>query len=140
MDNDFQDRIDEFLLHGDTMSEEDKALFLKEIEEDAEKKERYEFTKSVKDAMASREDKLKAMTEFETEMKSHSHRRTLALVSGIAAVLVVGFLVAGPLLVDNSPDGSVRGGSDVFEIATPADSAAQDSVTTDTVSSVQTKN
>ena len=85
MDNDFQDRIDEFLLHGDTMSEEDKALFLKEIEEDAEKKERYEFTKSVKDAMASREDKLKAMTEFETEMKSHSHRRTLALVSGIAA-------------------------------------------------------
>ena len=34
--NNFQDRIDEYLLHGDTMSEEDKAQFLKEIEEDAE--------------------------------------------------------------------------------------------------------
>ena len=31
MDNiNFQDRIDEYLLHGETMSEEDKAQFLKE--------------------------------------------------------------------------------------------------------------
>ena len=52
--NNFQDRIDEYLLHGDTMSEEDKAQFLKEIEEDAEKKEHYEFTKNVKQAMVSR--------------------------------------------------------------------------------------
>ena len=37
--NNFQDRIDEYLLHCETMSEEDKAQFLKEIEEDAEKKE-----------------------------------------------------------------------------------------------------
>lgn len=36
--NNFQDRIDEYLLHGDTMSEEDKAQFLKEIEENAEKR------------------------------------------------------------------------------------------------------
>ena len=39
MDNNFQDRIDEYLRHGDTMSEDDKAQFLKEIEEDADKKE-----------------------------------------------------------------------------------------------------
>lgn len=38
MDNiNFQDRIDEFLLHNDAMSEEDKAQFLKEIEDDVEK-------------------------------------------------------------------------------------------------------
>ena len=49
--NNFQDRIDEYLLHGDTMSEEDKAQFLKEIEEDAEKRELYECTKNVKQAM-----------------------------------------------------------------------------------------
>lgn len=36
--NNFQDRIDEYLLHGKTMSEEDKTQFLKEIEEDEEKK------------------------------------------------------------------------------------------------------
>ena len=47
MNYNFQDRIDEYLLYGDTMSEEDKAQFLKEIEEDAEKKEQYEFTKNV---------------------------------------------------------------------------------------------
>lgn len=53
MNYNFQDRIDEYLLYGDTMSEEDKAQFLKEIEEDAEKKEQYEFTKNVKQAMVS---------------------------------------------------------------------------------------
>ena len=31
MDNNFQDRIDEYLLHGNKMSEEAKAQFLKEI-------------------------------------------------------------------------------------------------------------
>ena len=76
MDNNFQDRIDEYLLHCETMSEEDKAQFLKEIEEDAEKKEQYEFTKNVKQAMVSRGKKLKAMTEFQKEMKSHHHRKT----------------------------------------------------------------
>ena len=69
--NNFQDRIDEYLLHGDTMSEEDKAQFLKEIEEDDEKKEQYEFTKNVKQAIVSRGEKLKAMIEFQKEMKSH---------------------------------------------------------------------
>ena len=69
MDNNFQDRIDEYLLHGDAMSEEAKAQFLKEIEEDAEKKEQYEFTKSVKQAVTSRGEKLKAMAEFQKEMK-----------------------------------------------------------------------
>ena len=49
MDNNkFQDRIDEYLLHGETMSEEDKEQFLKEIKEDAEKKEQYEFMNNVK--------------------------------------------------------------------------------------------
>ena len=47
MDNNFQVRIDEYLLHEDTMSEEAKAQFLKEIEENTEKKKQYEFTKSV---------------------------------------------------------------------------------------------
>ena len=61
--NNFQDRIDEYLLHGETMSEEDEAQFLKEIEEDEEKRELYEFTKNVKAAMVSRREKLKAMTE-----------------------------------------------------------------------------
>ena len=136
MDNNFQDRIDEYLLHSDTMSEEDKAQFLKEIEEDAEKKEQYEFTKNVKQAMVSRGEKLKAMTEFQKEMKSHHHRKTWLWISSIAAVLVIGFFAINPLFVENSPTDNVRGDeNDVFDMTAPADSISNDSISTDTISS-----
>lgn len=135
MDNyKFQDRIDEFLLHNDAMSEEDKAQFLKEIEDDAEKREQYEFTKNVKLAMVSREEKLKAMTEFQKEMKSHHHRKTWLWISSIAAVLVVGFFAINPLLVENNPIENVRGDeNDVFDMTAPTDSISNDSISTDTI-------
>lgn len=134
--NNFQDRIDEYLLHGDTMSEEDKAQFLKEIEEDAEKKKQYEFTKNVKQAMVSRGEKLKAMTEFQKEMKSHHHRKTWLWISSIAAVLVIGFFAINPLFMEkNSPTDNVRGDeNDVFEMTVPTDSINNDSISTDTIS------
>ena len=137
MDNNFQDRIDEYLLHSDTMSEEDKAQFLKEIEEDAEKKEQYEFTKNVKQAIVSRGEKLKAMTEFQKEMKSHYHRKTWLWISSIAAVLVIGFFAINPLFVENSPTDNVRGDeNDVFEMTAPADSIDTDSISSDTITSL----
>lgn len=133
--NNFQDRIDEYLLYGDTMSEEDKAQFLKEIEEDAEKKEQYEFTKNVKQAMVSRGEKLKAMTEFQKEMKSHHHRKTWLWISSIAAVLVIGFFAINQLFVENSPTDNVRGDeNDVFDMTVPTDSINNDSISTDTIS------
>lgn len=133
MNYNFQDRIDEYLLHGDTMSEEDKAQFLKEIEEDAEKKDQYEFTKNVKQAMVSRGEKLKAMTEFQKEMKSHHHRKTWLWISSIAAVLVIGFFAINPLFVENSPTDNVRGDeNDVFDMTAPTDSISNDSISTDT--------
>lgn len=132
--NNFQDRIDEYLLYGDTMSEEDKAQFLKEIEEDAEKKEQYEFTKNVKQAMVSRGEKLKAMTEFQKEMKSHHHRKTWLWISSIAAVLVIGFFAINQLFVENSPTDNVRGDeNDVFDMTVPTDSINNDSISKDTV-------
>lgn len=134
MNYNFQDRIDEYLLHSDTMSEEDKAQFLKEIEEDAEKKEQYEFTKNVKQAIISRGEKLKAMTEFQKEMKSHHHRKTWLWISSIAAVLVIGFFTINPLFVENSPTDNVRGDeNDVFDMTAPTDSINNDSISTDTV-------
>ena len=136
MDNNFQDRIDEFLLHNDAMSEEDKAQFLKEIEDDVEKREQYEFTKNVKMAMVSREEKLKAMTEFQKEMK-HSNRKTWLWISSIAAILVVGFFAINPLFVENSPIDNVRGDeNDVFEMTAPADSIDTDSISSDTITSL----
>ena len=135
--NNFQDRIDEYLLHCETMSEEDKAQFLKEIEEDAEKKEQYEFTKNVKQAMVSRGKKLKAMTEFQKEMKSHHHRKTWLWISSIAAVLVIGFFAINPLFVENSPTDNVRGDeNDVFEMTAPADNIDTDSISSDTITSL----
>ena len=133
--NNFQDRIDEYLLHGEIMSEEDKAQFLKEIEEDAEKKEQYEFTKNVKQAMVSRGEKLKAMTEFQKEMKSHHHRKTWLWISSVAAVLVIGFFAINPLFVENSPTDNVRGDeNEVFDMTAPTDSISNDSISTDTIS------
>lgn len=135
MNYNFQDRIDEYLLYGDTMSEEDKAQFLKEIEEDEEKRELYEFTKNVKAAMVSRGEKLKAMTEFQKEMKSHHHRKTWLWISSIAAVLVIGFFAINPLFVENSPTDNVRGDeNDVFDTTVPTDSINNDSISTDTIS------
>ena len=158
--NNFQDRIDEYLLHSDTMSEEDKAQFLKEIEEDAEKKEQYEFTKNVKQAIVSRGEKLKAMTEFQKENETHDEKRMTACscpeyrqtegikivgqksnfrkklvwFSGIAAVLVIGFFAINPLFVENSPTDNVRGDeNDVFDMTAPTDSISNDSISTDTV-------
>ena len=135
MDNiNFQDRIDEFLLHNDAMSEEDKAQFLKEIEDDVEKREQYEFTKNVKMAMVSREEKLKAMTEFQKEMK-HSNRKTWLWISSIAAVLVIGFFAINPLFMEkNSSTDNVRGDeNEVFDMTAPTDSINNDSISTDTV-------
>ena len=162
MDNNFQDRIDEYLLHGDTMSEEAKAQFQKEIEEDSEKKELYEFTKNVKEALKSRGDKLKAMTEFQKEYETQDEmriracscpcpeykeaedtkivghksnfRKKLVWFSGIAAVLVIGFFAINPFFVDESTNGNVRGEEDnVFEMAAPTDSIVNDSTSTDTL-------
>ena len=136
MDNNFQDRIDEYLLHGDSLSEEAKAQFLKEIEEDEEKRELYEFTKNVKQAMISRGEKLKAMTEFQKEMK-RSNRKTWLWISSIAAILVVGFFAINPLLVETSSHDNVRGDeNDVFELTAPADSIDTDSISTDTITSL----
>ena len=136
MDNNFQDRIDEYLLHGDSLSEEAKAQFQKEIEEDEEKRELYEFTKNVKQAMISRGEKLKAMTEFQKEMK-RSNRKTWLWISSIAAILVVGFFAINPLLVETSSHDNVRGDeNDVFELTAPADSIDTDSISTDTITSL----
>ena len=142
MDNiNFQDRIDEYLLHSETMSEEDKAQFLKEIEEDAEKKEQYEFTKNVKVAMVSRGEKLKAMTEFQKEMTEfqkeikHGRRKSWLWISSIAAILIVGYFAINPLFVENSPTDNVRGDeNDVFDMTVPTDSINNDSISTDTIS------
>lgn len=125
MDEKFQDRIDNYLLNR--MDDAEKTEFLREVEQDKEKKEQLEFTQNVKDAIRSREEKLQAVKQFQRQYEQE--RRTAALratgtecaacecsapevaatepvrskrniwlwISGAAAVLVVGFLAIKPM-------------------------------------------
>lgn len=71
MDTVFQDRIDDFLLGR--MSEEEKEQFILEVEQDEEKQQQLEFTRNVKDAICSREDKLKELTKFQNMYEEEHH-------------------------------------------------------------------
>ena len=160
MNKEFQERIDEYLLHADTMSEEEKVRFEKEIEKDAGKKEQLEFTKSVMEAVVSRGEKMKALGKFQKALekrecqqaepcsesaemlpeehveKKAGHGKTLLWVAGVAAVIVAGFFIFEMLPTEDSSNGTMRGGDDVFDVSMPADSVEDDSVRTDTATSL----
>jgi hypothetical protein len=122
MENDFQDRIDEYILGR--MSDEEKAQLEMEINQDESKKEQFEFTKNVKSAITSREDKLARMRMMKGKY-DHEHYQVAASMqptgtddrcyapirqhpekkpakriwwwaSGIAAVLAIGLFFIDP--------------------------------------------
>ncbi|MCD8203241.1 MAG: hypothetical protein LUD48_06345 [Prevotella sp.] len=150
MDKKFQDRIDEYLLHGDMMSDEDKAQFLLEIEQDKDKKEQFELTKNVKEAITSRVVKLEAMETFQQQYdnehrvaaignrRASSHGRRWPWISGIAAIVVIGFFaislyfMKGRVSVPQSaPTERMRGDDEIFEGSAPA---VTDTLNNDTIS------
>lgn len=132
MDEKFQDRIDDYLFNR--MDDAEKKMFLREVEQDADKKEQLEFTQNVKDSIRSREDKLQALAKFrqqyEEERKAsaiqstgtertacycplpaattepgQSKKKMWLWISGVAAVLVAGFFAIGPMLeYESSPN------------------------------------
>lgn len=123
MKTDFQDRIDEYILGR--MSDEEKAQFETEVNQDEPKREQLEFTKHVKGAISSREDKM-AKLKMMQRMYDREHQQVAASMratgtddcqyspapqhveekkpskriwwwaSGIAAVLVLGLFVVNP--------------------------------------------
>ncbi len=93
MKEDYQDRIDEYLLKR--MSPEDCMAFENEVAENQELHEQLSFTEEVRHAMRSRNEKLAKMEEWEKETESKSRlskRRLYYWVSGIAALFIVGFI------------------------------------------------
>ena len=130
MDEKFQDRIDNYLLNR--MDDAEKTEFLREVEQDEEKKEQLEFTQDVKDCIRSREEKLQALKQFqrqyEQERRTSAYRatgtdngvfhhfspsdveeryvrpkkKTWLWVSCVAVVLVVGLFVVGTMFVQES--------------------------------------
>ena len=123
MKKDFQDRIDEYILGR--MSDEKKAQFEAEVNQDESKKEQLEFTRNVKGAISSREDKM-AKLKIMQRMYDRKHNQVAASMratgtddcqyspapqnveekkpskriwwwaSGIAAVLVIGLFIVNP--------------------------------------------
>ncbi len=74
MDINFQDRIDEYLLHPDRLSEEEKSQFLSELEADPKKRAQFELTRDVRLAVTSRARKMSRMEEMRTmygHVRSH---------------------------------------------------------------------
>ena len=123
MKKDFQDKIDEYILGR--MSDEKKAQFEAEVNQDESKREQLEFTRNVKGAISSREDKM-AKLKMMQSMYDQEHNQVAASMratgtddcqyspalqnieekkpskriwwwaSGIAAVLVIGLFVVNP--------------------------------------------
>ena len=129
MKTDFQDRIDEYILGR--MSDEVKAQFEAEVNQDESKREQLEFTRNVKAAISSREDKLAKLTMMQmmydrkqklvaTSMratgtddcyyspspqyieKKKPSKRIWWWASGIAAVFVIGLFTLAPFNEDPS--------------------------------------
>lgn len=167
MDEKFQDRIDNYLLNR--MNDAEKTTFLREVEQDADKKEQLEFTQNVKDSIRSREEKLRALAQFQRQYEEErkvaalrptgtertacycpapkvaatepvqSKKKIWLWISGVAAVLVVGFFVIKPMFVyESSPSHNgvpmeklmekMRGGEDGVFSPAPADSTDTDTI------------
>lgn len=169
MDINFQDRIDQYLLHPDTMSEEEKAQFLKEVEEDAEKKRQFELTVNLKAAIKSREEKLQAIRMMQRQHdwesrpaatggiycgvepdmkpapapqnpKASGRGKWVYWLSGVAAVVAIGFFVIRPTLYQSDMPKILRSADDensVFEgdVHSPSDTLLNDTLSDDTLSS-----
>lgn len=104
MSNDFQDKIDDFVLNR--MSEDDKIHFLKEIASDKEKQERFELTKDLCEAIKSRNEKLASIKNFCKENsieQKHDYGKKkiifwMSCVASIAAVIILGVFFIIPVI------------------------------------------
>lgn len=120
MNNDLQDRVDDYLLNR--MSDEERVAFEQEMANDAELQERVMFMRSMLHALKSRNEKLSAMKEWEddyvweneSQVEKGNKRKWLYWASSIAAVFVAGlFIFQFQFLGDSNldPNGWVRGTS-----------------------------
>ena len=140
----YQDKIDSYV-HG-AMTEDERNSFEQEVQSNDELRDQLEYTQKVKTLVSSRKEKMALLKQWEAEHRmeeeqvaSSQYRPTgtenycpapsyqattkpkskklFYWISGIAAVLVVGFFVVSPLFIFNSPGSSneqFRGDDDVF--------------------------
>jgi hypothetical protein len=122
------------------MSEAEKVDFLNELQNDPEKKAQFEFTRDLKKALTSREEKrrriLQMQEQYEKAQNPHWEqseeeddgleaerirlhrkftRRLIRWTSAAAAVLILGFIATQPFLYDSSPDLFYRTSKTIFQ-------------------------
>lgn len=82
MNPNYQDRIDDYLLGR--MPEQDRALFEKDLKQDAALMEQFVFTQNVRSAIASRAEKLQELYRMKAIYESkHGHSRKATGSDGI---------------------------------------------------------
>lgn len=154
MDINFQDRIDEYLLHPDRLSEEEKSQFLSELDADPEKRAQFDLTCNVRQAVTSRAKKKSRMEEMrgmygqasphiaassqdvEENRPDAPRRKRWLWLSGIAAAVVLGFFVGRYLPGSSSSEDGLRGDGHIFEgVPSEGDSSAlpADTLSADTI-------
>lgn len=156
----YQERIDSYVL-GD-MTPEERLAFEHEVQVNEELRDQLEYTQQVKALVTSRQEKMALLKQWEEEHRMEEEQVAAAQyrptgtgdyssapnyqeaanstskkfyywISGIAAVVVIGFFVVSPMLIFNSPgpsDEQFRGDDEVFA---PNDSLTTDSIVSDTI-------
>lgn len=127
----YQDQIDSYV-QGD-MTAEERTAFEREVQNNEELRDQLEYTKQVKALVSSRQEKMALLKEWEeTKPDTHiSSKKNLYWLSGIAAILIIGFFVVNSqiFLFPSDPlEESFRGGHGVF---VPNDSLVTDSLASD---------
>lgn len=148
--NQDQDRIDAYLRNE--MSDSERQVFEKQLQQDKTLREAFEFTKELIMALKDREAKRKKVSAWEVELQQEADLklrkirfvRYSAIGLGIAACLAVGIFLQPLLMYNSSP--SVPGVSSTqslyrgtSELDTQIQSALQKQDYTQTLSLVETK-
>ena len=145
MNQEYQDRIDDYLLNRMTMAE--RQIFEQEVKADEELRKQLEFSRKVQASFKDRGDKLAKMTRWEQEVTNqsrdvHGERRLdttpvqtwikyLYWSSGIAAVFIIGFFLLNTM--SNSGNIPVEGPGDSLSKTETADGALNQGNETDSL-------
>lgn len=144
MKQDIQDRIDDYIL--DRMSTEDRLRFEDEVSQNALEKDRLDFTRNLRVAVNSREDKMRKLHDMKRKyVREQSStifsKRVLLLTSGIAAALIIGLLVVNPFAETTLPSesfpASTSNEKDDKTSISKIDSLCNDTIPRDTIKIVQ---
>ena len=97
-----QDIIDRYLTQR--MTAEEAAAFEADMKNDENLRRETEFTRHLMEEMADRRQRMQRMEEWDKKARKRHRLRLTVWISGIAAALVIAFLLATPLFKTDETD------------------------------------